>query len=62
MLVEMEYKSLQDYLKENYKTEHMDYIAIWRSISHLEAVGMNDYSNIFRLAKLSHICSSKCQI
>ena len=48
----MEYKSLQDYVKENYKDENMDYIAIWRSISRLEAVGVTSYSNILGLAEL----------
>ena len=32
----MEYKSLQDFIKENYKTKIMDYIAISRSIFHLQ--------------------------
>ena len=30
----------------------MDYIVIWRSIFHLEAVGLADYSNILKVAKL----------
>ena len=48
----MEYKSLQNYIKGNYKTENMDYIVIWRSMFHLEAVGVIDYSNILKLAEL----------
>ena len=48
----MEYKSLHDYVKENYKTENMDYIAIWRSIFCLEAVEVTDYSNILKLVEL----------
>ena len=44
----MEYKSLQDYVKENYKTKNTDYIAIWRTILRLEAVGVTDYSNILK--------------
>ena len=34
--LKMEYKSLQDFIKENYKTKIMDYIAISRSIFHLQ--------------------------
>lgn len=30
----------------------MDYIVIWRSIFHLEAAGLADYSNILKAAKL----------
>ena len=48
----MEYKSLQSYVQENCKTENMDDISIWRSIFHLEAVGVTDYSNIVKLAEL----------
>ena len=50
--LKMEYKSLQDYVKENYKTENMDYIAIWKSIFHLEAIGVTDYLNIIKIVKL----------
>ena len=38
----MKYKSLQDHVKENYKTENMDYVAIRRSKFRLEAVGLTD--------------------
>ena len=48
----MEYKSLQDYTKENCKTENMDSIVICRSIFRLGAVGVTDYSNILKLAEL----------
>ena len=48
----MEYKRLQDYVKENYKNENVDHIAIWRSISCLEAVWVTDYSNILKLPEL----------
>ena len=48
----MEYKSVQDYIKENYKAKNMDYIEIWRNIFRLEAVGVTEYSNILKLVEL----------
>ena len=48
----MQYRSLQDYVRENCKIENIHYIAIWRSIFCLEAVGVTDYFNILYLAEL----------
>ena len=45
-------KGLKDYVKEICKSENMDYIAMWGSIFCLEAVGVTDYFNILKLAKL----------
>lgn len=33
--LKVEYKSLRDYIKENYKTENMDYIVITRKLTFL---------------------------
>ena len=52
MILEMQYRSLQDYVRENCKIENIHYIAIWRSIFCLEAVGVTDYFNILYLAEL----------
>ena len=54
----MEYKSFQDYVKENYKTKNIDYIAIWRSTFCLEAVGVTDHSQVSQA--MSRIHHSKC--
>ena len=32
----------------------MDYIAIWKSIFHFEALGVTDYFNIIKLVELSY--------
>lgn len=44
--------SIQDYATKIDKTENVAYIAIWRSIFRLEAVGLIDYSIILKLAEL----------
>ena len=44
----MEYKSLQHYVKVNYKIKNIDFIAIWRNMFRLEAFGMTDYSIIVK--------------
>lgn len=49
----MEYKSLRDFVKENYKTRSMDYIAISRSIFHLQVrVEVTEFSIILKLVQL----------
>ena len=51
--LKLEFRSLLEYVKENYKTENMDYITVWRSIFQLEAIGVTEYySNILKLAEL----------
>ena len=49
----MEYKSLRDFVKENCKTRSMDYIAISRSIFHLQVrVEVTEFSIILKLVQL----------
>ena len=58
--MKIEYKSLQDYVKENCKIENMDYVVIWR-IFGLEAVRETDYSFIHKLAEL-FLTFAECQM
>ena len=58
-LLKMEYK-FQDYVKQNYKTESVDFIAIWRSIFRSETVGVTDYSSILKSTFIQDYLSQPC--